>query len=181
MNPWHDVDDKMVKDDEFMVVNEVKKGSRLKYEVCKDTGMLILDRVLATATHFPCNYGFIPRTLSEDGDPLDALILMSEAIEPLCIVKCVPVGVLEMIDNGERDEKILAVPLHKKGQYRKPLTDISQVSEDFLAELSHFFQVYKGLDVDNEVKIRPIMGKNDAKKVIKEAMELYKKKFGGKK
>jgi len=177
MNPWHDIDEKLVTEDEFIVVNEVKKGSRLKYECCKDTGMLVLDRVLATATQFPFNYGFIPRTLSEDGDPLDVFIFMSEPIEPLCLITCTPIGILEMIDNGERDEKILAFPKHKKGLYRKPITDIKDVSGDMLNELSHFLQVYKGLDVDNKVIIKPIQGASAAKKIIREAKTLYNKKF----
>lgn len=178
MNLWHDLDDKLIKEDEFLVINEVKGGSRLKYEVCKETGLLMLDRVLATATRFPCNYGFIPKTLSEDGDPCDVFILMSEAIEPLCAIKCVPIGVIEMIDNGERDEKIIAVPKHKKGLYRKQLEDISQVNPDWLAELSHFLQVYKGLDVANDVKVFEAKGKAEAKRIIKEAKALYKSKFG---
>ncbi|MCL2587124.1 MAG: inorganic diphosphatase [Firmicutes bacterium] len=177
MNPWHDIDEKFVKEDEFFVVVEIKKGSRLKYEVDKETGLLVLDRVLATATHYPCNYGFIPRTLSEDGDALDVLVLMSEPVEPMSIIKCTPVGVLEMIDDGERDEKIIAVPLHKKGIYRKPLTDISQVNPDFIDEISHFMQVYKGVGDGSVVEILPVQGKAEAKKIIKEAKGLYAKTF----
>ena len=177
MNPWHDIADAAIKEDSFIAVTEIQKGSKLKYEICKDTGMLMLDRVLATATHYPCNYGFIPRTLSEDGDALDVLILMNEPVAPLTLIKCAPIGVLEMIDDGERDEKIIAVPLHKKGLYRKPITDISQVSEDFLAELNHFMQVYKGVGDGSTVEIKPIQGVAAAKKIIAEAKTLYNKKF----
>ena len=181
MNPWHDIPEGQIKDDEFLAVIEIQKGSKLKYEICKETGMLILDRVLATATHYPCNYGFIPRTLSEDGDALDVLVLMYEPVEPMTLIKCVPVGVLEMIDDGERDEKIIAVPKHKKGLYRKPLSDISQVNEDWLDEVSHFMQVYKGVGDGSEVEIKPVQGKKHAITIIKEARENYAKKFGGKK
>jgi inorganic pyrophosphatase len=110
MNPniiWHSLDKKRVTAQEFITVIEIPRGCKKKYEIDKETGMIILDRILRTATHYPCSYGFIPRTLSEDGDPLDVMVICTETLDPNTLVKCRPVGVIEMIDNGERDEKII--------------------------------------------------------------------------
>lgn len=109
MNIWHDISKDRIKKDDFFGVVEITKGGKNKYELDKETGMLKLDRVLYTATHYPTNYGFIPRTYAEDNDPLDVLILCEENILPLTLVECYPIGVLIMNDGGEEDEKIIAV------------------------------------------------------------------------
>ena len=111
MNIWHDIDPALITPDRFMAVIEIKRGGKNKYEMDKATGMLRLDRVLYTSTHYPANYGFIPRTYADDGDPLDVLVLCSEAIEPMTLVECRPIGMFEMNDGDARDEKIIAVPL----------------------------------------------------------------------
>ena len=110
MNIWHDINPERIKKDDFVAVVEISKGGRNKYELDKETGMLKLDRVLYTATHYPANYGFIPRTFAGDGDPLDVLVLCQEKIVSLAMVEVYPIGVLKMIDGYEFDEKIIAIP-----------------------------------------------------------------------
>ena len=110
MNIWHDIAPSRVKPEDFWAVIEIEKGSKNKYELDKETGMLRLDRILYTSTHYPANYGFIPRTWAEDGDPLDVLVLCSESIRPLSLVRCFPIGVISMEDGGSQDEKIIAIP-----------------------------------------------------------------------
>ena len=109
MNIWHDINPERIKKDDFVAVIEISKGGRNKYELDKETGMLKLDRVLYTSTHYPANYGFIPKTYAEDGDPLDVLVLCQEKIVSLALVEVYPIGVLKMIDGNEHDEKIIAV------------------------------------------------------------------------
>ena len=109
MNIWHDIKKERIQKDDFVSVIEISKNGRNKYELDKETGMLRLDRVLYTSTHYPANYGFIPRTYAEDNDPLDVLVLCQEEITPLTLVECYPIGVLIMTDNEERDEKIIAI------------------------------------------------------------------------
>lgn len=110
MNIWHDIAPARVKPEDFWAVIEIEKGSKNKYEMDKDTGMLRLDRILYTSTHYPANYGFIPRTWADDGDPLDVLVLCSESIRPMSLVRCFPIGVITMEDGGDLDEKIIAIP-----------------------------------------------------------------------
>ena len=112
MNIWHDISPKRITSEKFYAVIEISKGGKNKYELDKETGMLKLDRVLFTSTHYPANYGFIPRTYADDGDPLDVLVLCSETIQPMTLVECKPIGVLNMIDNDSCDEKIIAVPVN---------------------------------------------------------------------
>ena len=112
MNIWHEIDEKRIEENKFEALIEIPKGSKAKYELDKETGLLRLDRVLYTSTVYPANYGFIPRTLADDGDPLDVLILCNEIIYPMTLVTCMPIGVIKMIDGGEMDEKIIAVPLN---------------------------------------------------------------------
>jgi len=176
MNPWHDIAEAKITPEKFLAVIEISRGSRNKYEICKDTGMLILDRVLQTATRYPTNYGFIPRTLSEDGDALDVMVLGSKSVQPLALVECRPIAVIEMIDNGEVDEKILAVPLYK-GSASSKYNDVSDIPEHVVREIIHFLEHYKDLDNRNKVEIRLIKGCSDAINIIKAAKELYKKKF----
>jgi len=179
MNPWHDIDEKRITPEDFLAIIEIPKNTRKKYEIDKDTGMLILDRILSTSTRYPCNYGFIPKTLSEDGDPLDVLVLCMDEIHPLTLIECKPIGLIEMIDNGERDEKIIAVPVADP-QYNF-CRDIDDLPEHTFLEIEHFLKVYKDLQKDNIVEIRPIQNRDAAITVIKDAKVLYNKKFGGKK
>ena len=110
MNIWHDLDESRIAPENFIACIEISKGSKNKYEVDKDTGMLRLDRILYTSTHYPANYGFIPRTYADDGDPLDVLVLCSEPLVPLSLVQCYPIGHITMIDDGAEDIKVIAVP-----------------------------------------------------------------------
>ena len=112
MNIWHDISPKRITAGDFMAVIEIEKGSKCKYELDKETGVLRLDRILYTSTHYPANYGFIPRTYADDLDPLDVLVLCSESLYPMTTVRCYPIGVISMIDNGRYDEKIIAIPFN---------------------------------------------------------------------
>lgn len=174
MNIWHDISPEMITPDRFMAVIEIKKGGKNKYELDKATGMLRLDRVLYTSTHYPANYGFIPRTYGEDGDPLDALVLCSEAIEPMTLVQCRPIGVFEMHDGDERDEKVIAVPLGDPNY--NFMFDISQLPEHLLEEIRHFFTVYKELESRKTIVSRA-ENREEAHRVIVEAINAYHAKF----
>src|ERR671915_2327238 len=145
MHPWHDsyVDDAIIAD-AFPVVIEIPKGSKNKYELDKDSGLLRLDRVLYSAVHYPADYGFIPRTLHEDGDPCDILVLVNEPTFPGCQIDARPIGVLMMLDRGEPDDKILAVP--SKDPFYGEYFDIADIPQHFLKEVEHFFRIYKDLE-----------------------------------
>ncbi len=160
---------------DFISVVEISKGSNMKYELDKETGMLILDRVLFTATHYPMNYGFIPRTYGDDHDPLEVLVLCSEAIEPLTLVRSYPIGVMRMEDSGLGDEKIIAIPYGDPAYMR--YTDISQLPTHIFEELKHFFSVYKSLEGKTTV-VNEFGGALEAVQVIENALENYKEKFG---
>ena len=174
MNIWHDINPDRIKKDDFIAVIEISKGGRNKYELDKETGMLKLDRVLYTSTHYPANYGFIPRTYAGDEDPLDVLVLCQENIIPLTLVECYPIGVLIMIDGEEYDEKIIAVA--KKDPFLNEYNDISEVSHQISAEIKHFFEVYKQLE-GKTTTIEQILGRTEAEKIIEECMERYNQKF----
>jgi len=172
MNIIHDISKSRITAEKFVAVTEISKGSNLKYEIDKETGLLALDRILKTSMVYPCNYGFIPRTLSEDGDPLDVMIIMDETIPPMTLIECRPVGVIYMEDCGERDEKILAVPTFSK------LKESSNEMSEFIA---HFFATYKALEKGKIVKITGGGGVVEAGKIIEEAINLYEKKGAKKK
>lgn len=174
MNIWHDIDEKRIYQTDFVSVIEISKGSNMKYELDKETGMLSLDRVLFTATHYPMNYGFIPRTYGDDNDPLDVLLLCSEPIMPMTLVRSYPIGVMIMEDGGMGDEKIIAIP-YSDPTY-KCYTDIKELPAHIFEELKHFFSVYKQLE-GKETEIKEIGGPIEAVGVIERAMENYKQKF----
>ncbi|MFI3252632.1 MAG: inorganic diphosphatase [bacterium] len=169
-NIWHDIDNDRIKNEDFIVVIEISKGSKKKYELDKETGMIILDRVLHTSMHYPSNYGFIPRTYAQDRDPLDVLVLSPEIIDPLVLVRCKPIGIIKMIDEDFIDEKIIAVP------YNDPTmcsyNDISELPKHQFDEISHFFRVYKELE-NKETVVLETLGRQDAVEVIKECIKEY--------
>ena len=169
-NIWHDVSPKRISPQDFLCVIEISKGSKKKYELDKETGFLILDRILYTSTHYPANYGFIPRTLGDDGDPLDVLLLCAEPLEPLTLVRAYPIGVISMIDNGSRDEKIIAIPFDDPNynQY----TDIDQLPVHVFDEMRHFFSVYKVLE-NKETVVNEVQARAEAVKVIAAGLEDY--------
>ena len=156
MNIWHDISPERIQPENFTAVIEIPKGGKNKYEMDKETGLLRLDRVLYTATHYPANYGFIPRTYADDGDPLDVLVLCQESIVPLTLVQCYPIGVIQMVDDESTDEKIIAVP------FRDPslsgYEDISQLPSHTFDEIQHFFSVYKSLE-GKETVVREALGR----------------------
>ena len=144
MNILHDINPKRISKDKFISVIEISKGSKNKYELDKETGLLILDRVLFTSTHYPANYGFVPRTLSEDGDPLDVFVYCTQEILPLSLVECRPIGAIDMIDNNQIDTKIIAVPVGDPTYSN--FTDIKDLPPHLIDELMHFLRVYKQLE-----------------------------------
>lgn len=175
MNIWKDISEKRIKPDRFISVIEISKGSKKKYELDKETGMLVLDRVLFTSTHYPANYGFIPLTYAGDDDPLDVLVLCSETLEPLCLVDVYPIGVFKMIDSDEVDEKIIAIPYGdpSMNQYK----EIDELPKHLVVEMTHFFEVYKQLE-GKKTYVFDMQDSKMAKKIIRESMKRYKEKIG---
>ena len=173
-NIWHDISPKRINSEDFICVIEISKGSKKKYELDKETGYLVLDRILHTSTHYPANYGFIPRTYGEDNDPLDVLLLCSEQIEPMTLVRAYPIGVISMIDNGRNDEKIIAIPFSDPNynMYR----DISELPVHVFDEMSHFFSVYKNLE-NKETAVNEVSGHETSLKIIEKAINDYIEKF----
>ncbi len=173
-NIWHDISPKRVNIDDFICVIEISKNSKKKYELDKETGLIILDRILYTSTHYPANYGFIPRTYGDDNDPLDVLLLCSEPIEPMSLVRAYPIGMISMIDNGRNDEKIIAIPFNDPNY--NMYTDIDQLPKHIFDEMRHFFQVYKNLE-HKDTAVNEVSGKEEALKVIQAAIDNYIEKF----
>ncbi len=170
-NIWHDINPKRISPEDFIAVIEIPKGGKNKYEMDKDTGMLLLDRVLYTSTHYPANYGFIPRTYAADNDPLDVLVLCQECIVPMTLVRCYPIGVLKMVDNEQIDEKIIAIPF--KDPSLTNYNDISELPAHTFDEISHFFRVYKSLE-GKETVVNEVLGRDAAKEIIAECIASYK-------
>jgi len=173
-NVWHDYPAERITIDRFYVVIEIPKGSKKKYEYDKETGLMRLDRILYTSTVYPMNYGFIPKTLAGDGDPLDVLVLCSEVLDPFASVECYPIGVVQMIDNNEYDEKILAIPF--KDPTYNGFRDISTIPQHILTEISHFFEVYKELE-HSKTSVKEIKGRDEAIRAIKNSIDKYNEKF----
>ena len=174
MNIWHDISPKRISPADFVAVIEIEKGSKKKYELDKETGLIMLDRILYTSTHYPANYGFIPRTYGDDLDPLDVLVLCSETIEPLTLVRCYPIGVISMVDNGRQGEKIIAVPFQDPNynSYR----DIDDLPEHIFSEMRHFFTVYKALE-NKQTAVKEIAGHEEAERIIQTAIDSYVEHF----
>ena len=171
MNILHDINDERIKPEEFVAYIEISKGSNKKYEIDKETGLLMLDRLNTSGAYYPMNYGFIPRTLCEDGDALDVCVLTSVTLDPMTLCVCKPVGLIRMVDTGEKDEKILAVLRDD------PNNDMPRNAAH---EIEHFFKTYKLDNPKKVVTLEPFEGKDAAIAMIKEAKEYYIK-HGGKK
>ena len=174
MNIWHDINPKRITNELFTAVIEISEGSKVKYELDKETGLLRMDRILYTSTHYPANYGFIPRTYAEDGVPLDVLVLCSQKLAPMSLVDCFPIGVIIMLDNGAADEKIICIPENDPtyNVYR----DISHLPKHIFDEMSHFFSVYKALEHKDTV-IDDVKGCEEAKKIITSCIDRYIESF----
>lgn len=174
MNIWHDINPERITPESFDAVIEISKGSKMKYEFDKQTGLLRLDRVLHTSTHYPANYGFIPRTYAPDNDPLDVLVLCSEKIESMVLAECYPIGVITMLDNGAADDKIIAI--HLGDPTYNGYTDISQLPAHIFQEMTHFFSVYKALENKTTV-IDEAKGREAAIEIIADSIERYRTMF----
>ncbi|MBS1348253.1 MAG: inorganic diphosphatase [Firmicutes bacterium] len=173
-NLWHDMLPSRIKPEDFIAVIEISKGSKTKYELDKETGALILDRILYTSTHYPANYGLIPRTYADDNDPLDVLVLCSEPLAPLALVRCYPIGVIAMMDSGHMDQKIIAIP-YEDPNYNV-YQDIADLPAHIFAEMRHFFKIYKSLE-NKETAVNEVEGRQAAVTIISECITKYKDKF----
>ncbi len=169
-NIWHDISPKRITPEDFICVIEISKGSKKKYELDKETGYLYLDRILHTSTHYPANYGFIPRTYGDDNDPLDVLLLCSEQIEPMTLVRAYPIGVISMIDNDRNDEKIIAIPFNDPTY--NVYKDISELPKHIFDEMSHFFSVYKNLE-HKTTAVNEVSNREESVKIIQSAIDKY--------
>jgi len=177
MNIWHGMEAERITPDSFVAVIEISKGGKAKYELDKSTGLLRLDRILFTSMHYPANYGFIPRTYADDSDPLDVLALCSESILPMTLVDCRPIGILRMIDEGQADEKIIAVC--DNDPFYTSYFDVRQLPAHIFSEIRHFYEVYKTLE-NKETMVQKIEDSVQAKLVIARSMDAYDREFSGK-
>lgn len=174
LHPWHGAHFGKNAPANVNALIEIPQGSRAKYEIDKSTGLLKLDRVIYSSFHYPVNYGFIPKTLGEDGDPLDVLVICSESIQPLCLVEATVIGNMQMIDNGEKDDKIIAVAT--KDPSVNHYTNIDSLPAHFKAVLRNYFEQYKVLE-DKVVLIDNFQDKETAYSVIQSAIDLYQERF----
>lgn len=174
MNIWHNISPKRISSEDFVAVIEIPKGSKIKYELDKETGLIKLDRILYTSTHYPANYGLIPRTYADDGDPLDVLVLCSETLYPMTLVRCYPIGVIRMIDSGRHDDKIIAIPFDDPNY--NIYKDIDEVPKHVFDEMIHFFKVYKELE-NKTTAVDEIEHAESAKDIISNDIENYIEKF----
>jgi inorganic pyrophosphatase len=169
-NPWHSVSYGENVPETVNAIIEIPKGSRAKYELDKETGLLKLDRVLYSSVYYPANYGFIPRTYCDDNDPLDILVLSQIDMQPMCLVEAKIIGVMRMLDQGEADDKLIAVCANDMSV--KHINDITELPPHFIAEMRHFFEEYKRLE-NKEVKIEEFLGARLAKKILQHAIKDY--------
>ena len=174
VHPWHDVSIGNEAPDIVTGIIEIPKNCRAKYELDKDSGMLILDRVLYSSINYPANYGFIPRTYCDDNDPLDILVVSQIDIVPMCLVDAKVIGVMRMLDGGEMDDKIIAVAANDMSVNH--ITDISELPPHSVKELRSFFEDYKKLE-NKSVIVEEFQGRDVALEVIRQSIIDYKHKF----
>ena len=175
-HPWHDLPTGPKPPVEVTAVIEIPTNERNKYELDKKHGVFRLDRVLHSAVHYPGDYGFLPRTLADDGDPLDVLVLMTIPVFTGCLVDARPIGLFHLVDSGLADEKVLAVPLGDP--YSEGLNELSDIPQHYLKEIEHFFRVYKDLE-GTHTETRGFEGAAAARAAITRAMISYQDRFGG--
>jgi inorganic pyrophosphatase len=171
MHPWHDVELDAPGEIAFRAVIEIPRGSKVKYELDKRTGLLAVDRILYSAVHYPANYGFLPQTYGADHDPLDLLVLGQEPLVPLCIVRATAIGVISMADDQGPDDKIIAA--HADDSEYAQYADVSALPAHRLKELERFFLDYKVLE-GKPVRLGELRGRTDAEQVIREAAQRYR-------
>jgi len=174
MNLWHEVSHGKQVPDEINVIIEINKGSKNKYEIDKETGLIALDRVAYTAQDFPFDYGFMPQTYWHDDDPLDVVVLTTYPLLPGILVAARPIAIMAMIDSGERDDKIIAVP--KDDPRWEDVRDLDDINKHTLKEIEHFYATYKKLQ-NKEVSVTGFEGAASAREAVKEGIDLYKQKF----
>ena len=174
LHPWHGVSAGRDAPEIVTAVIEVPKGSQTKYELDKLSGLLKVDRILYSAVHYPANYGFIPRTYGDDGDPLDVLLICAEPLEPMSLVRAYPIGVIKMMDNGRNDEKIIAIPFNDPN-YNHYKT-IDELPKHLFDEMCHFFTVYKNLEHKDTV-VDEVSTREEALRIIQKAINHYKDCF----
>ena len=174
-NPWHSVSYGEEAPAVVTAIIEIPKGSKAKYELDKDSGMLKLDRVLFSSVNYPANYGFIPKTYCDDKDPLDILVICSLDVVPMCLIDAKVIGVMRMIDNNEEDDKIIAVANNDMSV--RHINDISELPPHTLLEMRRFFEDYKKLE-HKEVIVEQFLGREPAYEIIRESIRLYDATFG---
>ena len=174
MHPWHDVERLPENPETVRAIIEVPKGSKVKYELDKTSGLIKVDRILYSAVHYPANYGFIPRSYGDDEDPLDVLVLCSTSLEPMSLVRCYPIGYISMIDGGKHDEKIIAIPFGDPTYHG--YKDISDLPPHIFNEMKHFFSVYKALE-GKETDSGEVNGREAAIEVIRKSLDNYIENF----
>lgn len=174
MHPWHDVELGEAIEQGFRAVIEIPKGSKVKYELDKRTGLLRVDRVLYSAVHYPANYGFLPQTYCLDDDPLDVLVLGQEPVVPLCVLRARAIGAMPMVDEKGPDDKIIAI--HADDPEYAHYRDIAELSPHRLRELERFFLDYKVLE-NKKVSVGDMRGRAEAERLIREAADLYREKI----
>ena len=171
-NPWHGLSPGKKVPEIVNTIIEIPKGSKGKYELDKESGLLKLDRVLYSSVHYPANYGFIPRTYCDDQDPLDILVICSIDVDPLCIIESKVIGVMRMVDDDEEDDKIIAVA--EKDMAVNYINDISELPPHTIVELRRFFEDYKKLE-HKHVVVEEFLNRKEAYRIINQAVELYEK------
>ncbi len=174
LHPWHGINYGEHAPEIVNAIIEIPQGSQTKYEIDKPSGLLKLDRVIYSSFHYPCNYGLIPQTYGGDKDPLDILVLSSQSIQPLCLVEAKVMGVMQMVDGGDADDKIIAVAASDPAVNH--WNNISELPEHFFNQLRHFFEEYKRLE-KKTVIVEEFGDKSKALKIIEEAIKLYKETF----
>ncbi len=175
MHPWHDVEIANLEENLIPVIIEVPKGSKTKYELDKKSGLIRVDRILFSSMHYPANYGFIPQTYCEDHDPLDVLVLGQESVIPLSIMIAKPIGVMRMLDQGEADDKIIAV--HANDAEYSFYNSIRELAPHRMIEVRRFFEDYKVLE-NKTVVVQDFMDLPEALKTIQDARDFYQQKKG---
>ncbi len=170
MNIFHDIEKSRIKPEKFVAFIEIQKGGKVKYELDKETGLVIFDRLLSTSMVYPANYGFIPRTLGGDGDPLDVLVITTEPLNSGVLVEAKPIGIINMIDDGEADEKIVAVAT--SDPFLKNVESLKDLPQHTFDEMKHFFEHYKDLQ-NKKTEITGIEGKERALKIIQDSLYNY--------